>query len=189
MNARTMGSPLRAAALPVLILIAAACGTSTEVSPGPTGAATPPATAGTPTGSAPSPSGSASEEPGASPPPLFVDLITSTVAKVRLEVDDRTGTLTGATTGSPGDGASVAPDAPTAVNVDPSTIRVTWSAGPCDSDPAIFIDADRLLLVQPPCPDPSDSIALDRIVDLHFSKPTDSRTFDLRIQEGRDTAA
>lgn len=188
MNARTMGSPLRAAALPVLILIAAACGASTEVSPGPTGAATPPATAGTPTGSAPSPSGGASEEPGASPP-LFVDLITSTVAKVRLEVDDRTGTLTGATTGSPGDGASVAPDAPTAVNVDPSTIRVTWSAGPCDSDPAIFIDADRLLLVQPPCPDPSDSIALDRIVDLHFSKPTDSRTFDLRIQEGRDTAA
>lgn len=180
MNAHSIASPLRAATLLLLTLIATACGTSTSPS------AVPSAVPSVPTAA---PSANGSLEPGTSPPPLFVDLINATAAKVRLEVDDRTGTLTGATTGSPGDGASVAPDAPTAVNVDPSTIRVTWSAGPCDSEPAIFIYADRLLLVQPPCPDPSDSIALDRIVDLQFSKPTDSSTLDLVIQEGRDTAA
>jgi hypothetical protein len=185
-------SSLAAATVPLVILIAAACGTSgtsTEASSPATPSDTP-APVVTASPSAPA-EGSAppAEEPGPSAKPFFVDLSTSNGATVRLEVDDRTGTVSGASSGVPGDGASVPPEAPTAVNLDETTVRVTWSAMPCETQPALFIYADRLLLVQPPCDQPGDSIALDRVVDLHFSTPIDVSKLELTIQEGRDTAA
>jgi hypothetical protein len=72
-------------------------------------------------------------------------------------------------------------DRPSVVNDDTVTLRVTWAAPPCDTNPALFLDAGSLLLVQPPCPNGSDAIAFDRVVVLRFSGPTDAASFETVI--------
>ena len=47
------------------------------------------------------------------------------------------------TTGSPGDGASVEPGQLLIVNDDPSTLRLTWTGGPCATADLLLIDPTR----------------------------------------------
>lgn len=181
------GSSLARAAILLLPFAIAACGgaaasPSATAEPSVVATAAPSATASPTT-----PAGEPEPSPSQAGNPRFVDLAIANGATVRLEVDDRTGTLVDAIGGHAGDGASVPLDRPSVVNDDPATLRVTWAAPPCDTDPALFLDAGTLLLVQPPCPNGSDAIAFDRVVVLRFSVPTDAAALVTVLQDGRDT--
>ena len=62
---------------------------------------------------------------------------------VTVDVADGSGTLLEATSGEPGDGASVEPGQLHIVNDDPSTLRLTWTGGPCATADLLLIDAPR----------------------------------------------
>jgi hypothetical protein len=116
-----------------------------------------------------------------------VVLATATANAVTVDVTDTSGTLTAATSGTPGDGASVAPYTLVVTNISATTLRLTWVGGPCDSANSLSIDAarQRLLLVQPECP--GDAIATDRILDLAFSTPIEASDLETFLQDGLDT--
>ncbi|HEX5825506.1 MAG TPA: hypothetical protein VFY18_13690 [Candidatus Limnocylindrales bacterium] len=111
----------------------------------------------------------------------------ATTNVVTIDVTDSSGTLIGATSGKPADGASVEANKLVVTNLSPSTLRLTWVGGPCDSANSLSIDAagHRLLLVQPECP--GDAIATDRILDLAFSTPVKASDIDAFLQDGLDT--
>jgi hypothetical protein len=139
---------------------------------------TPPATA------APTPT------PAGTPAPIgsaHVVLTTASGDAVTVDVTDASATLTGAISGTPGDGASVEAYKLVVTNTTPSSLRLTWLGGPCDSANSLAIDAGRtrLLLVQPECP--GDAIATDRILDLTFSTPVAAADVDAFLQDGLDT--
>jgi hypothetical protein len=119
----------------------------------------------------------------------YVVLAVATRNAVTIAVTDASATLLDASSGTPGDGASVPPFEVHVVNDDPTTIRLTWSGGPCDATDSLSIDADvrRFLLVEPECP--GDSVAYDRILVLRFSEPIDAAGVEARLQDGLDTAS
>ena len=172
--------PLLFAALAVS-LAAAACGgggvsdasTPDPATPAPTAVASSDATA-TPAPTRPAISGA---------PALIVRLDTQDESKVRVAVIDQTGLLTGITSEMPGDGASVPVDAPTVVDADAASLVVTWSAPPCDSEPTVVLSETRLLIVQPPCPDPSDAVAFDRILILRFRDTVEAASLEVVLQD------
>jgi hypothetical protein len=162
------------AALIGIGIVLAACATASvpPASPSPL----PPAASPT----APGPSGSR--------PPLVVALDQSTDNDVTVEITDASGSLVDASSGVPGDGASVEPYTVAASNVDATTIRLVWTDGPCDSLSTLTIDASatRLLLVQPECP--GDAVGFDRVLDLWFSRAVDASSLEISLQDGIDTA-
>jgi hypothetical protein len=103
---------------------------------------------------------------------------------VTIDVKDSSGTLLRAKTGKPGDGATVETYALIVTNISPTTIRLAWTGGPCDSANQLFIDKGRrqLLLVQPGCA--GDAVATDRILDLTFTTPIKASSLDAYLQEG-----
>ncbi len=119
--------------------------------------------------------------------PIHVVLANATSHAVTIDVTDESSSLVSATSGAPGDGASV--DAYTLVvtNQSPTSLRLTWVGGPCDSANSLAIDAARstLLLVQPECP--GDAIATDRILDLEFTTAVTAADFHAFVQDGVDT--
>jgi hypothetical protein len=118
-----------------------------------------------------------------------VTLDEASSAAVTVEIDDRSGTLTDATTGNPGDGATLEPYVLLVANVDEDTVELTWVGGPCDSTSTLQIDpsASRFLLVQPECP--GDAVAFDRSLVLTFSRPIDAAGIETSLQDGLDTAS
>ena len=118
---------------------------------------------------------------------FHVVLTHATADDVTVDVGDSSGLLLAATSGTPGDGASVASGTVVVSNDDPTTLRVTWVGGPCDSANALLIDpsARQLLLVQPECG--GDAIANDRILILAFEAPIDASDVTAVIQDGLDT--
>ena len=116
-----------------------------------------------------------------------VALIVATPNAVTIDVTDASATLTGATSGTPGDGASVEADTLAAANITPTTLRLTWVGGPCDSANKLLIDAarHRLVVVQPECP--GDAIATDRVLDLEFATPITASELETFLQDGLDT--
>jgi hypothetical protein len=177
------------AALLVVGSVAAACGGGAPATSAPSSAPS----------AAPSvqPSGTPSVEPSASPLPsastpteatLFeVPLTIATDHTVRARVADWTGLVTGATSGTPGDGASVPLDEAHVANDGPRTLVVTWAAGPCDATPTVVLDADRSLItvIQEPCE--GDAIAFDRIVRLDLREALDAASMRGVLQPGGDT--
>jgi hypothetical protein len=128
--------------------------------------------------------------PGASPAAIgtaHVELIVTTPNVVTIDVTDASATLTSATSGTPGDGASVDAGTLAAANISPTTLRLTWVGGPCDSANKLLIDAGRhrLVLVQPECP--GDAIATDRLLDLEFATPINASELETFLQDGLDT--
>jgi hypothetical protein len=123
--------------------------------------------------------------------PITIDLTNATGADVRVDIVDHTGSLDGATSGTPGDGASVVPYTLLVENVDDRTLRLTWVDLPIDNDLALFIDETatglRLVLVQPEPTEPSDSMAFDRILDLTFDQPVMADEVEAFLQDGLDT--
>src|SRR5262245_17433935 len=179
-----MHSIFRAApliAVAVLAGIVAAC-TATDPrlgdGPTPTGAPTAaPTSAPTPsTTTTPGPIGSA-----------HVTLDVATAHTVTVDVTDASSTLVGAASGTPGDGASVEVYTVAVTNVSPTTLRLTWVGGPCDSANLLSIDATghRFVVVQPECH--GDAIVMDRVLDLDFAAPIKASDVEAFLQDGLDT--
>ena len=107
---------------------------------------------------------------------------------VTIEVIDASGTLLDASSGEPGDGASVEPYTVAVSNVDATTLRLVWVDGPCDSASTLTIDdsASRFLIVQPACS--GDGVAYDRVLELWFSRTVDAGAVEISLQDGIDTS-
>ena len=186
------------AAIFVFAGIAAACtGTAPTTTP-----STAPSTApSTGPSSAPSPEASAaptdapSVEPTASPSSasepfrLDVPLTIATSHTVTARVVDWTGVVSGATSGTPGDGASVPSDQVKITNAGETALDVTWAGGPCNQIVSVVLDANpsRLTVVQQPCQ--GDAVAFDRIVRLQLNGPVDAASIQGVMQLGGDTPA
>ena len=118
-----------------------------------------------------------------------VVLDTATAHAVTIDVTDASKSLIGAASGTPGDGASVEAYTLVVTNLTPTTLRLTWVGGPCDSAYSLSIDAahHRLLLVQPECT--GDAIATDRVLDLEFAMPITASDIEPFLQDGLDTSS
>jgi len=118
---------------------------------------------------------------------FHVELVHALQNEVTVDVVDESGTLVEASSGTPGDGASVEPYTVAVSNDDASTVRLTWVGGPCDSASTLMIDATarQFLLVQPECS--GDATASDRILVLRFSAPVDAGAVQASLQDGLDT--
>ena len=162
----TFAVPVAALALAVLI---AACGTAGAVgqSPTPSSPATPSVTPLPISSPAPS-----------TPAPDRVPLVIATDHEVAVVIKDRTGWLVSAKSGTPGDGMSVRWFDVAVRNVDPSTLEVTWSGLPADSEIELLIregkDGVFLRFTQPAPPVDSDALGFDRVLVLVFDHPVDA---------------
>jgi len=170
--------PVSLIALVVLVGILAACTATDPRLEDEPGAATPaPTIAPTPTTpAAPTPVGSAH---------VVLDVATSNA--VTIDVADPSSTLVRAASGTPGDGASVEAYSVAVTNVSPTTLRLTWVGGPCDSANRLLIDEahHRFVVVQPECQ--GDAIATDRVLELEFAMPIKASDVEASLQDGLDT--
>ena len=160
------------------------------------GAAVPPPPAASPSAPAKSPEPAPDPTPGPSDDgsdamPIKVDLENVTGADVYVDIVDRSGRLVDARSGTPDEGVSVDSYKLEVENVDPSTLRLTWSDYPIDNALALYIDESeggiRLVLVQPEPTGPTDTIALDRELILSFSEPISADDVEPFLQDGLDT--
>ena len=119
---------------------------------------------------------------------VHVELANASRNAVAVDVLDESGSIVGAESGAPGDGASVEPNAMIVANDDPATLRLTWAGGPCDATSTLTVDlaTSRLLLVQPECS--GDAIAFDRVLILHFNGPINAHALETMVQDGTDTS-
>ncbi len=157
--------------------------------PVPSPAAIPSTPASTPNAPVEPSDGPADEGPDAIP--IALDLDTFDGHAVSLDIVDRTGWVTSARSGRPGDGASVDAYAVDIANVDARTIRLTWIDYPIDNRLALFVDEVdghlQLLLVQPEPRGGTDAIGFDRQVVLTFDHVVDASTVRAILQDGLDT--
>jgi len=116
-----------------------------------------------------------------------VDLATTAGDPAHIDVIDWTGTLSGATSGEPGDGASVQPGALQLRNDFDTSLRITWSAAPCATADRLYLEPGlaRITLLSPPCE--GDATLLDRVLILYFSQPVDSDAIETVVQTSVDT--
>jgi hypothetical protein len=132
------------------------------------------------------------EDAGTDAIPLAVDLDTFDGHAVSIDVVDRTGSISAAVSGRPGDGASVEADTVEVTNVDARTLRLRWIDYPIANRLALFVDEDaghlRLLLIQPEPIGTTDAIGFDRELLLTFDRAIDASTVEAFLQDGLDTA-
>lgn len=131
------------------------------------------------------------EDGGTDAIPLALELDTFDGHAVSIDVVDRTGSVTTAVSGRPGDGASVAANRLDVTSVDARTLRLNWIDYPIDNRLALFVDDAaghlRLVLVQPEKDGPTDAIGFDRELLLTFDRPVDVSTVEAILQGGLDT--
>jgi hypothetical protein len=188
----------------IVILTAAACAavggpTATPVDSVPaTPSASPSPTAtplpATPVPATPSPTPVATPKPTPAPSdagndgmPITVNLANATNDKVYVDIVDQSGKVVSATSGRPGDGATVATGTIKVENVDARTLRLTWTDIPGDNALSLYIDKSltHFVLVQPE--HDGDSIPYDRILILKFSGSVSARYINAVLQNGTDT--
>jgi hypothetical protein len=164
---------LQAASLLALVVALAGCAAAS-----PSSSVAPP-TAG-PTAAGPTPGNTAQSG-------FHVELTLATDNDVTVDVVDDSSNLVEASSGTPGDGASVEPYTLRVSNDDPTTLRLTWVGGPCDSANTLEIDPSgrRFVLVQPECA--GDAVAHDRILILEFAEPIAAVDVEAFLQDGLDT--
>jgi hypothetical protein len=170
MHLRTTTAPRRALVAVGLVAVAAAAACSSS---GPSS---------TPASAVPS-----AQATAAAQPPARVVLTQATGNDVSIEISDASGTLVDATSGTPGDGASVEPYQVVVTNDDPTTLRLTWAGGPCGAEDSLAIDATgrAFLLVEPECA--GDAVAFDRILILRFAEAITASDVQASLQDGLDT--
>lgn len=119
-------------------------------------------------------------EPGGSFPTFTVDLIEQIGADASVVISDQSGTLTGASSAAPGDGASV-PDGAiqtTSLSADPNTIALTWSGTPCDTVHALTIAPDGVSMQLDRQRCEGDAIGVDHVLLLTFDHAVDVTKVD-----------
>ena len=167
--------------------------TSAPSAPAPTPSSEPSRAPATPKPRAtPKPVATPSPEPtdgGTDAMPIRVDLRTVNDADVHVDIVDRTGLLVGAESGHPAEGVSVGDLE--AENLDPRTLKLTWSDFPIDNALTLFVDRTddgyRFLLIQPEPTGTTDAIAMDRELILRFSEPISAAEVETFLQDGLDT--
>jgi hypothetical protein len=169
--------------------ILAACGAGIGAPP-PTAVAVPNTPA--PIQPAPDPTPGGSENPGTDPQPVRISLRNTSGQDVFVDIVDRSGTIKRAVSGRPAEGVSVGTGTVQVENLDPRTLRLSWSDFPIDNGLSLYVDAVgvgyRFLLIQPAPTGPSDAIAEDRILELTFDHDISSAEVEAFLQEGLDTS-
>jgi hypothetical protein len=132
-----------------------------------------------------------SEEPGSDLLPIRVELDSTTGQDVYVDILDRSGFLKVATTGQPGDGATVEPYTVQVENIDPRTLRLSWTDYPIDNALSLFVDPAgaglRFVLVQPAPSGPADAMGEGRILELRFDRDISAGQVESFLLEGLDT--
>jgi hypothetical protein len=158
--------------------------------PAPTAPATPPIT--TPT-SVPTVAPTTPREPSVAPSEpltagdLAVPLKNLTGDDVSIVIDDATGTLDVASSGTPGDGMSVRWFDVKVENIDADTLRVVWVGLPRDEVVRLVIaevgGTLHLSFVQDAPPANSDALGFDRVLELSFGEPVRSEDVVTSVEE------
>jgi hypothetical protein len=141
---------------------------------------------------APEPTADPSEDPATDPQPARVKLESTSGQDVVVDIVDRSGTIEHAVSGRPAEGVSVGTGAVQVENLDPRTLRLSWSDFPIDNGLSLYVDpvgvGYRFLLIQPAPTGPTDSIAEDRILELTFDHDISSAEVEAVLQEGLETS-
>ena len=142
----------------------------------------PPVATPSPTPSqAPSSSAAASPSPSPSSPTVVkVDLIETVGADATIDIIDLSGTLVGAVSGNPPDGASDL--TVTGLAADPATIILTWGGLPCDTTHLLTIEPDGLTMTveRPTCQ--GDALGISHALELTFDHAVDPTKVDVTIR-------
>ena len=203
---RPAGLAVAAIALTAVAVVALATGsarpaaaqTNPSIPPASAPITAPAATPVVPASAVPSkaPVSSPTADPSAEPPgkdamPIFVELETFDRHDVSVDIVDRTGWLSTAVSGRPGEGASVEGYTLHVANIDAQTLRLTWTDFAMDNQLALFVDdVDghiRLALVQPAPAGPVDAMGADRVLVLTFDRAVDAASVEAILQDGVDT--
>ena len=125
--------------------------------------------------------------------PITVDLDTADQHDVSIDIVDRTGSISLASSGRPLEGMSVDFDALAVENVDGHTLRLTWTDFAMDNRLALFVDEVggrlQLILVRPEPTQPVDAIGGDRVLVLVFDRDVEAASVRTFVQSELDTAA
>ena len=120
---------------------------------------------------------------------LVVPLKNLTDDDVSVVIDDATGRLDVASSGTPGDGMSVRWFDVEVENIDADTLRVVWVGLPRDETVTLDItEADgtiRLAFVQDAPPPNSDALGFDRVLELVFDQPVRAEDVVTSVKERR----
>ena len=130
------------------------------------------------------PSGSAPASPSpspSSPTAIKVDLIENVGADATIDIIDLSGTLVGAVSGIPPDGAND-PVRVAGLAARPATILLTWSGLPCDTTHLLTIEADGLTMTleRPACQ--GDALGISHALELTFDHPVDPSLVKVTIR-------
>ena len=134
-----------------------------------------------------------SQEPSDPPAdgPAKITLENLTNHDVSVEIDDQTGSILKAESGTPGDGMSVRWFDVKVENIDADTLRIVWVGLPRDELVKLgvsYVDGKlRLRFVQDGPPANSDATGYDRILELSFDAPIRAEDVLTSVQESLDT--
>jgi hypothetical protein len=121
----------------------------------------------------------------------IVDLENLTGHDVSVEIDDQTGSIVKAESGTPGDGMSVRWFDVKVENIDADTLRIVWVGLPGDEVAKLgvsYVDGKlRLRFVQGGPPPNSDATGYDRVLELTFDEPIRSEDVLTSVQGSLDT--
>jgi hypothetical protein len=178
------------AAVAVLVLVAGGVlGRGVDASPTPSHVPSAAPSVQPSPSSAPSPTVKPTDDP--SDGPLSVDLENTTAHDVSVVIDDKTGSLDGAASGTPGDGMTVRWSDVKVENLDGETVRIVWVGLPRDEEIRLSITEAsgmyQLRLVQAAPPAFSDAVGFDRVLDLRFATPVSAADVQVTIEEAPES--
>ena len=131
------------------------------------------------------------EDPGTDAMPIRVELDSTSGQDVYVDIVDRSATIERAASGRPGEGVSVSAGSVHVENLDPHTLRLSWSDFPIDNGLALYVDpvgaGYRFLLIKPAPTGPADAMGEDRILELTFDRDIAAADVEAYLQEGLDT--
>ena len=192
MSSTTNARPRLVPVIAALAAVLAACsaggaGQAPTEPPAPAPTAVPAPNTQAPATPAPVPS----EDPGSDLMPIRVELDSTTGQDVYVDILDRTGSIKAATTGQPGDEATVEPYTVEVENIDARTLRLSWTDYPIDNALSLVVDQAgagvRFVLVQPAPSGPADAMGEGRILELTFDRDISAALVESFLQEGLDT--
>jgi hypothetical protein len=160
-------------ALVAILAIVASGALGRAAGPGGPSPSNPPATPPPTSHPSPVPSPESSDPPAEGP--LTVDLDIVDRSDVSVVIDDKTGRLVGARTGSAGDGMSVRWYTLKVETIDEQTLRLSWVGFAVDDELELGISSNdgklRVRMVQAVPPPNTDSMGHDRVLVLEFDGP------------------